>query len=94
MLTDGAGGATAASAVLELVHRALESESAAGTQFTSFTDTKVHILPLNAGASCAAERVSCRYPLYLLNWYKSTNSDGGALGGAARAAYPSEALSY
>ncbi len=67
MLTYGADGATAASAVLELVHRVLESESTAGTQCTSFTGTTVHILPQKASASCAAERVSCRYPVYLLH---------------------------
>jgi hypothetical protein len=70
----------------------------AGTHFTCFTSTKVRILcapaPLTRAPHSLRLRAKrspchrCRRPIYLLYWYKSTNTDaeGGACASRAMAA--------
>ena len=68
----------------------LPSSRTQGTQFTCFTGTKVQILtllPNASGLACSSPPSNphggawllCeRYPVYLIYWYKSTNTDAAA----------------
>ncbi len=48
----------------------------AGTQFACFTGTKDQSKAHSGRAACAPPRLSRRrYSIYLLYWYKSTNTD-------------------
>ena len=56
--------------------------AAAGTHFTCFTSTKVQLLTQRALLGCAFPRnvayvsaMAGRYSVYLLYWYRSTNTD-------------------
>ncbi len=52
-----------------------------GTQFTCFTSTQVQILSCDGAALARNALQALRYSIYLLYWYKSTNTDAeGAAG--------------
>jgi hypothetical protein len=55
------------------VARALLEKAASGTQFTCFPSTKVQIMTRQSG--CSLRRRHLRYSVYLLYYYKSTNTD-------------------
>ncbi len=60
----------------------------AGTQFACFTGAKVQILALCAAeqlrASSSVTATRIYYSVYLLYWYKSTNTNAARRGAAAR----------